>query len=113
MTQFRSLISFTAAAVLALASLPALALDLATARTQGLVGETPSGYVAVVDSSSNPPLSELVSSVNAKRKAEYERIAKQNGQTPDVVGQLAFEQIVSGLPAGALYAAPGGGWKRK
>jgi len=113
MTKNRNLISLATAAFIALSTLPALALDLNAARTQGLVGETSSGLIAVVKSTSDPEVNALVSEVNAKRTAEYAKIAKQNGQTPDVVGQLAFKQIVDGLPPKALYQATGGGWQQK
>jgi uncharacterized protein YdbL (DUF1318 family) len=70
---------------------PAFALDLQSARAQGLVAETPEGYVKAVDGSS--AVKALVSEVNAKRRAEYERISKENGQPVDVVGRLAAPEI--------------------
>ncbi len=69
----------------------AFALDLQSARSQGLVKENSSGYIEAVQSSSE--VDALVSEVNAKRKKEYERISKENGQSVDVVGKLAAEQL--------------------
>lgn len=90
---------------------PAFALDLQQARSQGLVGETLTGYVAAVKSGGE--VDALVADVNAQRRAEYNRIATQNGQTADVVGKLASEQIINGLPSGAYYKGADGGWKQR
>ena len=38
--------------------------------------------------------------VNAKRKAKYGEISKQNGQPVDVVGKLAAPQIAKSIAAG-------------
>lgn len=104
---------FLSALVLAvlLAATQALALDLNQARRDGLVGEKTDGYVAVVQQA--PGVAGLVVDINTRRKAEYERISKQNKQPLDVVGKLAAEQIINGLPKGSLYQAPGGGWQKK
>ncbi len=74
-----------------LLSLPAYALDLHSARSSGLVAETSAGYIKAVKSSAE--VDALVKEVNAKRRAEYERISKENGQPVDVVGKLAAPQI--------------------
>lgn len=74
---------------------PAFALDLSTARAQHLVAETPEGYIKAVKSS--PEVNALVAEVNAKRRAEYQRISAQNGQPVDVVGKLAAPQIAKSL----------------
>lgn len=102
------LLGLLAAAV----SMPAFALDLDGARRQGLIGEKADGYVAVVKSAAG--VDALAADVNARRKEEYVRISKVNGQPVNVVGQLAAKQIISGLPAGALYQdGSGGGWKKR
>jgi len=86
------------AALTALIALPAFALDLHTARTSGVVAETPDGYI--VARKPTAEVNALVSEVNAKRRAEYERISKQNGQTVEVVGKLAAPQIAKSIAAG-------------
>ncbi len=72
-------------------AMPAFALDLHSARASGVVAETSEGYIKAVKSSAE--VNALVSEVNAKRRAEYERISKENGQTVEVVGKLAAPQI--------------------
>ena len=76
----------------------ASALDLQTARKSGMVGELPSGYVQALQPS--PEVHALVEEVNAKRRAEYTRISKENGQSVEVVGTLAAPQIAKGIAAG-------------
>lgn len=88
---------FTLVAV-GLMALPAFALDLHSARSSGAVVELPTGYVKAVKPSAE--VDALVASVNAKRRAEYERISKQNGQPVDVVGKLAAPEIAKGIAAG-------------
>jgi uncharacterized protein len=95
--------------LLVLFSFPALAMDLQSARAQGLVGEGRDGYVVAIDGSAQG----LVDEVNGKRRAEYTRISKENGQPVDVVAKIAAESIIEGLPSGAKYQGADGGWKRK
>lgn len=104
---------FFAPALLALmlAAAPAMASDLHTARASGAVGEKVTGYAEALDGSAETKA--LVADVNAKRRAEYARISKENGQSPDVVGQIAAQEIIKKLPAGAKYQGGDGGWKTK
>ena len=53
------------------------ALDQQTAKAQGLVGETLTGYLAPVKST--PEAQQLVKTINGKRKAMYQQIAQRNG----------------------------------
>jgi uncharacterized protein YdbL (DUF1318 family) len=92
-------------------AVPAFALDLHAARAQGLVGETLTGYIAVVKDT--PDARAVVAEVNAARRAEYARIAAENGQTADVVGTLASEQIINNLEPGEYYKGSDGTWKRR
>jgi uncharacterized protein YdbL (DUF1318 family) len=78
--------------------MPALALDLHSARKAGVVKELPTGYIASVKASAE--VNALVADVNAKRKAEYVRISKENGQSVELVGQLAAPQIAKNIAAG-------------
>lgn len=90
---------------------PAYALDLKQARSSGLVGEKLDGYAEALKQT--PEVKGLVEDVNAKRKAEYQRISKENGQPADVVGKLAAQEIISKLPAGSSYQSTDGSWKKK
>ncbi len=89
----------------------AFALDLQQARTGGVLGERADGYVEVLKAS--PQAQALAVEINAKRRQEYGRISTQNGQPVDVVARLAAQEIAAKLPAGSMYQAADGGWKRK
>jgi uncharacterized protein len=99
------------ALLMASLAVPAWALDLQSARESSSVGEQADGYVAALKST--PDVNALVAEVNAKRKAEYARISKENGQPVDVVAKLAAAQIISGLPAGSSYQGSDGSWKKR
>lgn len=102
------LATFTAAMLFAA---QAFASDLSAARAKGIVGEKLDGYVAAVTASAEA--NAVVSDVNARRRTEYEKISKANGQPVSVVGKVAAENIINGLPSGSLYQAPDGSWKKK
>ena len=86
------------------------AMDLQSAKKSGLVGETPSGYLAVVKAS--PEAKSLVDSVNAKRKQEYQDIAKRNNIALKDVEQLAGKKAIDKTPAGQ-FVQVGGKWVKK
>jgi hypothetical protein len=90
---------------------PALALGLQEARGTGQVGEKTDGYVAAIKST--PEANALVADVNAKRKQEYARISKQNGQPIDVVAKLAAQEIITNLASGSSYQGQDGSWKKR
>lgn len=82
-------------AAMILVALPALALDLNEARSKGLLGEQADGFVKVLKPSTE--VNALADKINFGRKAEYERISKENGQPVTVVGTLAAQQIAKKL----------------
>ncbi len=79
------------AVCLMLLSTPLFALDLQSAKQQGLVRETPSGYLKAVKSS--PEVKSLVRSVNAQRKQHYSRISKKTGASLKAVEQSAGAKL--------------------
>jgi uncharacterized protein len=103
-----------AAICLVLAITPsARADDLDAAKAAGQVGERPDGYLGAVSASAPPAIQRLVSDVNAKRKAKYAEIAKQNGTAVDVVAALMGEKLVQRTPAGQYVMGADGRWARK
>ena len=91
---------------------PAAAISLEAARSQGLVGETRSGYVAPVVAPS-AEVKALIESVNAKRREVFLSIAGKNGISIEEVGAMSSEKVIDTLPAGAFYQGPGGGWTQR
>ncbi len=86
-------------------------LDLQTAKAQGLVGETVTGYLAVVKDG-NAATDQLASSINAKRKQQYQKIAKKNKTSLQAVEQLAGKKAIAKTPPGQ-FIKMNGGWKKK
>ncbi len=90
---------------------PAYSLELQDAKSQGLVGETTTGYLAAVHSD-NEAVQNLVSSINSKRKEYYLGIAKKNNTPLQTVEQLAGKKAIEKTPAGQ-FVNDGSGWKKK
>jgi uncharacterized protein YdbL (DUF1318 family) len=102
------------AALLATVAVTAAALGLDEAKARGLVGERPDGYLGIVEpASAGAQVRELVESVNARRRDEYQRIAEANGVSLDVVRQLAGKKAIERTPAGQWVLLPDGRWTRK
>jgi uncharacterized protein YdbL (DUF1318 family) len=89
----------------------ALALDLDTAKAQGLVGEQPNGYLGVVQTT--PAAVKLAADINAQRRAAYDRIARENGIPLDQVATLAGQKAIQRTAPGGYVKTPGGQWVRK
>ncbi len=90
---------------------PAEALSLDEAKAQGLVGETPSGYLEVIKPS--PDANSLAAQINAERKKAYEQIAAKNGSPISAVELIAGKQAIDKAPAGTMVKLPNGSWKKK
>ena len=90
---------------------PAYSIDLQTAKDQGLVGETPSGYLAAVKSPS-AEITALIESVNSQRKLKYKEIAARNNTSLEAVEQLAGKKAIEKSTPGS-YVKVGGSWQQK
>jgi uncharacterized protein YdbL (DUF1318 family) len=95
-----------------LVSLPALAIDLNSARIKGVVGETKQGYIEPLGQPDEEVM-DLVRKVNAQRRQAYKKISNGNGQPLNVVEKLAAQKIYDKVPSGTFLQKPGGGWARK
>jgi uncharacterized protein YdbL (DUF1318 family) len=95
---------------LMLACHPALAIDLQTAKAQGLVGETATGYLAPVKAT--PEAQQLVKSINSKRKQMYKQIAQRNNTPLNAVEQLAGKKAIEKTPPGQFINI-NGSWQKK
>ncbi|OEY65359.1 YdbL family protein [Marinobacter sp. X15-166B] len=106
------------ACVLALClSLPALAMSLEeaknaleSAKRQGLVGETPSGYLAAVGADARSRA--IAEAINSARRDAYAKIAEKNRIEINQVETLAGQKAVDKTPAGQ-YIQVNGRWIRK
>lgn len=113
-----TLFSRVGALILALClALPAMAMSLEEAKnalepakSQGLVGETPSGYLAAVDSGQRA--SDIVSAINDARREAYKKIAEKHGIAVTKVETVAGKKAVDKTPAGQ-YIRVNGSWVKK
>jgi uncharacterized protein YdbL (DUF1318 family) len=90
---------------------PAYSIDLQTAKDQGLVGETTSGYLAAVKSPS-AEVSALIDNINSKRKEKFKEIAERNNTSLESVEQLAGKKAIEKSAPGS-YVKVGGSWQQK
>lgn len=98
-------------------SLPALALNLneamsalGDAKASGQLGEMPNGYLGVVSGSGQA--SEIAKLINQARRAEYQKLATQNGIQVSDVEAIAGQKAIDKTPAGQ-YIQLQGKWQRK
>ena len=98
---------------LAFAFQSAWAIDIHSAKDQGLVGEANTGYIAAVAGSPSAEVKALIQDVNRKRKAEFERTAGKTGATLELVRFRFYELAVERTKPGHYYQDQQGNWKRK
>lgn len=90
---------------------PVLAITLEEAKSQGLVGERPSGYLGVVKAT--PDAQAVANDINAKRRKAYEDIAQRNGTRVEQVESLAGEKAIANTKPGYMIQSSSGEWIRK
>lgn len=99
------------ASCLLLIAQTAFAIDLQTAKSQGLVGESSNGYLEAVKAPS-AEVQALMKEINDKRKQKYLEIAARNKITLKDVEQLAGKKAIEKSEAGS-YIKVDGTWKQK
>ncbi len=102
-----------AAIFLTLALQTAWAIDIGTAKDQGLVGEANTGYLAAVKTPASSEVKALIASVNTQRKAEFEKTANKTSATVEQVSHRFYELAVRKTAAGHYYQDANGNWKKK
>jgi uncharacterized protein YdbL (DUF1318 family) len=86
-------------------------MSLEEAKTKGLVGEKPNGYLGVVNPGSQEAHA-LTNEVNEKRRQAYEGIAARNRTELETVETLAGHKAIQNTKPGHFVEGPGG-WTRK
>jgi len=82
-------------------------------KQDGLIGERPDGYVGFVADSVPADLKKLVDKTNEERKAEYEKVAKQNGTSVEAVEAIFGQKLIARQPAGTYVMTADGKWVKK
>lgn len=113
----KTLVRMTALLLMVLVSLPAMSMSLEEAKARlddakqaGLVGETQTGYLAVVEASEEAR--EIVQAINQARREEYVRIAEKHDIAVTKVESVAGQKAVEKTPPGQ-YVRIDGEWMRK
>lgn len=101
---------WTLAAALML-PLAAFAMTLDQAKSQGLLGEQPDGFLGVVKAT--PDAVALAQEVNQKRRDAYLSIARKNGISLEQVAALAGQKAIERTAKGEYIKTPEGQWVKK
>lgn len=88
-------------------------ISLDDAKARGLVGEDAGGYLAAVGDSPDRDVRALISEINDKRRAQYEKIAASNKIELNAVEQLAGKKAIERTEPGLFIRLPDSSWQRK
>ena len=108
-------IGFILALAVSLAAPSASAADPAieAAISQGIVGERVDGYLGLVTGSADASIQRKVNETNTKRRAVYQRLARETGTTVEQVGIVTGEKQIAKTAPGAYYMDASGRWVQK
>lgn len=108
-TRAKLLYALLAVSIFSISSLHAL--DLETAKQQGLVGEGRDGYLGVVSNSAE--VESLVKDINQKRREMYKKISSSNGTSLKQVESLAAQKAIDKTAKGYYVQDASGSWIKK
>jgi len=108
----KSLLSLIAL-TLSLLAVPAWALSLDDAKSQGLVGERSNGYLGIVVSNPSGDVKALVAEINAKRKQAYQQSAKSAGVELQIIELRIGQRLQQKTGTGQYIQTEKGAWQRK
>jgi len=91
----------------------AWAIDIREAKTEGLIGEANTGFIAAVKEPASAEVRALVADVNGKRKARFSETARKTGATPTQVAYRFYELAVERTAPGHYYQDSNGRWIKK
>jgi uncharacterized protein YdbL (DUF1318 family) len=92
---------------------PTWAISLHEAKAQGYIGEQANGYLGLVKSGAPANVKALMNDINAKRRQEYQSIARRNNTELNVVEALAGKKAIDRTPPGQYVRLPSGKWVKK
>src|SRR5712691_3445346 len=88
-------------------------ITLEDAKTQGMVGEQPNGYLGIVRPGASAEAQVLVNDINQKRRQTYEDIARRNATKLEAVEMLAGKTAIDNTKPGHFIQRPSGQWVKK
>ena len=87
--------------------------EIEAATSAGIVGVRVDGYLGLVKGSADPAIQRKVNEINVKRRALYERLARETGTTVEAVGIVTGEKQIAKARAGTYYMDANGQWVQK
>ena len=91
----------------------AWAIDIRTAKAEGLVGEANTGFIAAVHTPASAEVRALIADVNNKRKAQFDSTARKTDTSVAQVAHRFYELAVQKTASGHFYQDSAGRWKKK
>ena len=91
----------------------AWALSLDEAKSRGLVGERPNGYLGAVSGKASSDVQALIANINQQRKQRYQEIATRNKTNLQAVEILAGKTAIKKTRPGNYIQMPSGQWTKK
>ncbi len=88
------------------------AADLGDLKSQGIVGELPNGYLGLVVTDANSETRQLITNINSKRKAIYQKQAVKNKIPLSEVEKIAAKRNFAKTRAGN-FVKLNGQWTKK
>ncbi len=101
------------APVLAPATAQAASPAIEAAKANGKVGERADGYLGFVAEQVDQSLVAEVEETNIQRRAEYTRLAQEQGLSVEAVAAVTAEKLIGRLPAGQWYKNVNNQWVQK
>lgn len=80
------------------------------AKTDGLVGETLSGYLALVDANAPTSVKAAVNEINIRRKSVYTQHARATGESVSDVAGVSGEKLINKAKLGEKVKLANGVW---
>jgi len=97
----------TAAPAIAQASEAKAVVD--AAKSEGLIGETAGGYLAVISTASRDVINAM-NEINIRRKSLYTKLARQQNVQIDVVAAVTAEKVRAKAKSGEKFLDKNGSW---
>ena len=89
------------------------AIDLNTAKQQGLVGEMSTGYLGSPSGKPSPEVKALINDINSKRKSRFSDVAKKQGIKVEDVAKIFAEKAATKTKAGHYIQKSNGQWIKR
>jgi uncharacterized protein YdbL (DUF1318 family) len=83
------------------------------AKAAGQVGERRDGYLGLVDEGAPAEVRAIIADINARRREEYQAIAKKAATPLEAVGQRAGVNLIGRAEPGHFIQDAKGNWVRK